>query len=87
MADRVDFIDDLIEYNQRTYPRQRVLRIAPESLHPLDNYDMMLTSCQPARQHHENHRNASVKQTAQHTAPSVRCPALRKAVHSNHPCW
>ena len=36
MADRVDFIDDLIEYNQRPHPRQRVLR---DRLHSLDAYD------------------------------------------------
>ena len=36
MADRFDYIDELIQYNERPHPRQRVLR---DRLHPLDKYD------------------------------------------------
>ena len=36
MADRMDYIDELIEFNEQPHPRQRVLR---DRLHPLDKYD------------------------------------------------
>ena len=36
MAERMDYIDELIEFNERPHPRQRVLR---DRLHPFDKYD------------------------------------------------
>ena len=36
MADCMDYLDELIEFNERPHPRQRVLR---DRLHPFDKYD------------------------------------------------
>ena len=92
MADRVDFIDDLIEYNQRPHPRQRVLR---DRLHPLDAYDdvdiyerlrfkrhgiIRITDMLAADIQHNVYERCDSPESPKFALP-------RNAVHSNHPCW